>query len=316
MLTALLVYFLGGLWLVAQSKLAVNYAQWNAARVRTDGALMRGWHVASLGVLAVIAGISTLLPIGSTVGLSRILNAGISLIVTIFQAIYLFIISILARLFAGAGQEETAAQLQEQLQVQPAIPPITPPTTIAPASDTPELVIGGLFWILVIVVCCAAVLFFLRERGITIKWQIGKAFWIGFVNWLRGAIAGISRQAKGLQTEFRERLGQKIKMPATPTPKWQFVRVNGLSPREQIRYFYLSVVRRAEEKGVTRQESETPLEYIADLKNAVPEAEKEIEALTEAFLSARYSRQDFDKEESNSIKKTWKTIRTRLKNSA
>ncbi|MDX1413920.1 MAG: DUF4129 domain-containing protein, partial [Candidatus Promineifilaceae bacterium] len=102
--------------------------------------------------------------------------------------------------------------------------------------------------------------------------------------------------------------------PATSKRRrWRFFRIGALSPREQIRYFYLSTVRRAADKGVRRESAETPLEFSEDLKQSWPEVEDEVEDLTDAFLKARYSKQPISDEEVPEIKETWKGVRREIK---
>jgi hypothetical protein len=91
------------------------------------------------------------------------------------------------------------------------------------------------------------------------------------------------------------------------------MRVNALSPREKVYYFYLSTVKRATQQGVTRKESETPLEFVDDLKTNWPDAEQEIEELTDAFLQARYSPKPIEEDIIPSIKKQWKRLKTDLR---
>ncbi|KAA3657245.1 MAG: DUF4129 domain-containing protein, partial [Chloroflexi bacterium] len=92
-----------------------------------------------------------------------------------------------------------------------------------------------------------------------------------------------------------------------------FIRINAWPPREQIRYFYLSIVRRAKEKGIPRDKNETPLEYSQGLKEEFPETERDVDKLTSAFLKAQYSPKIINKEEINPIKKRWKHIRSTLR---
>jgi hypothetical protein len=80
-----------------------------------------------------------------------------------------------------------------------------------------------------------------------------------------------------------------------------------------IRYFYLSTVRRASEQGVSREPGKTPLEYVQQLKTNWPEAENDLDDLTEAFIRARYSSQPIRREETNIVKAHWKRIRARLR---
>ncbi len=77
--------------------------------------------------------------------------------------------------------------------------------------------------------------------------------------------------------------------PAGPdSARRRFLRLNGLSPREQIMYFYLSTVKRAGEQGC-RAAGETPAEYATDLKQHWPDTEMDVDDLTSAFIEARYS---------------------------
>ena len=101
-------------------------------------------------------------------------------------------------------------------------------------------------------------------------------------------------------------------MPKTPTakPPWRFVRLNALSPREKVRYFYLSTLKRAEKGGVPRQESETPSEFANDLRLNWPDTSPEIEDLTEAFLVARYSRQPIAETDIPPIKAKWERLKS------
>ena len=94
---------------------------------------------------------------------------------------------------------------------------------------------------------------------------------------------GTAGRVAGLGAALANRRGSAEEPAGSP---WRFIRLNALSAREQIRYFYLSTVRRAGERGVPRDRSETPSEFAADLKENWPEAEVDIEALTDAFLHA------------------------------
>ncbi|MCZ7673481.1 MAG: DUF4129 domain-containing protein [Chloroflexi bacterium] len=53
-----------------------------------------------------------------------------------------------------------------------------------------------------------------------------------------------------------------------------------------------------------RQESETPLEFAADLKTNWPDAQEEIDELTDAFLQARYSAIEIEETDIPPLKKT------------
>ena len=131
--------------------------------------------------------------------------------------------------------------------------------------------------------------------------------------WLR-----LRRRARVARYTLRERLrGSVAPGNAAPLgPGLRLSRPRPLSPREQIRYYYLSIVHRAGERGVPRAENETPLEYARDLKEQWPEAEPELDELTQAFVEARYSPQPIDRSAVGRVKEEWQRIRERLRSSA
>jgi hypothetical protein len=102
-------------------------------------------------------------------------------------------------------------------------------------------------------------------------------------------------------------------LAASARPPWRFIRVGGLPPREQVRYFYLSVVRRAAGQGVQRQPSQTPGEFVRDLETQWPEAELDVEALTQAFVIARYDATEITTDEAREAKSIWQRVKQALR---
>ena len=73
------------------------------------------------------------------------------------------------------------------------------------------------------------------------------------------------------------------------------------------------MTRRGGERGLPRDVSQTPYEYAASLKDTLPDVDNDVVSLTEAFVSARYSRQDVDEEQANLVKRYWRRIRGALR---
>ena len=158
-----------------------------------------------------------------------------------------------------------------------------------------------------------AVSFFLRERGVRLNTAVLQRFWQQLRHWLQITWKEAGHQVQDWQQAVRTRLQRQPKEDEENQPPWRFIRLNSLSPREQIRYFYLSTVKRATDKGVARQQAETPLEFAQDLKENWPEAEEDVDALTEAFLEARYGRSPIEKEDVNPVKKRWRQVKSSLR---
>jgi len=112
--------------------------------------------------------------------------------------------------------------------------------------------------------------------------------------------------AEGWQSFIARLEGKRTLSP----PGWMSLR--SLDPRRKIYFFYLAMVRRGAEQGVTRNPSQTPSEYAVTLENALPSAAEDIDSITEAFVEARYSRQEVDSSKAESVKAIWGRIRNAL----
>lgn len=315
MLLALLVYFILGLWMISQSRLEMMRARWLADGVDADERIINNWRRSSIAILLLFALVAAFLPIGSTFAAAVVLQAIFGAILFVSQIAFLILTTLLVALLSllglGAPPEETEQLLPAPT---PTAPPAPPP---APVDETTALIAGGFFWVLVAAVALIALIFFLRDRGVTLQVEPLARLLAVVKEWFRRLRSGAARGATTVQSSLRRGLAALRPGGDRSRAPWRFLRVNALPPREQIRYFYLSTVRRAADEGVPREGSETPSEYARDLQAQWPEAEEEIEALTGAFLEARYSPRDYEPDEINPIKEVWKrvrrTIRSRLK---
>jgi len=193
----------------------------------------------------------------------------------------------------------------------PARPPALPP---AEPNQFLAMVFSSLFWAIVIFVTVAAVGFFLRDRGVPINRQMFQRAWQGFWAWIRSLWQDLSIQIDNIRQTARQGRQEKGKPIEKPIlDRRRLVRINALSTRDQLRYFYLSTVRRAGEQGVERQGSETPLEYAQDLKDSWPQTENDVDMLTDAFVKARYSISQIEEAEASAVRRIWKQLKSRLR---
>ena len=304
-LVASLLYFLSGLWLLSQARLSVMKARWLTGRVVKQDPVERNWRRSSFITLLVIAGLAALLPIGSTLGISRILNLLIFSLIFLLNIFVLLVSTLLIGLLSLFGRSpppestgETEAFAPDFSFLGEGVPP----------PDTPSLIAGSIFWLVLILVIIAALIFFVRERGY--RWPSWRQLWRAWRHWLHQLWFGVTTQVARLQ------LGRLQPPQAGQRPlraPWRYFRLNALSPREQIRYFYLSTVRRATERGVSRHHSDTPLEYADDLRQAWPETGADITDLTHSFLAARYSPDPIEAEQATAVKSIWKRIRVAVR---
>ncbi|MBP8950259.1 MAG: DUF4129 domain-containing protein, partial [Candidatus Promineofilum sp.] len=226
-----------------------------------------------------------------------------------------FLFAAILRLFINNTAETTPLPTPQPM---PTMAPPTPPPATPPPDPTFAFVVSSAFWALLIALAIGALLFFLRERGYRLELEQVRRTWGTVGKQVRSRWLRLRRRVRVAGYTLRQRL----RSPAPPadtapgSPTRGRRRPGPLSPREQIRYYYLSIVRRAAERGVPRADSETPLEYIHDLKQQWPEAEAELDELTRAFVEARYSPQPIDKRAVARAKEEWKRVRERLRRSA
>ena len=125
--------------------------------------------------------------------------------------------------------------------------------------------------------------------------------------WIRHAQVCRTRLVEGWQNVIARLEGKRI----LPRPGW--ISLRSLDPRRQIYFFYLAMIRRGGEQGLTRNPSQTPSEYAVRLKSALPSASEDIDLITDAFIQARYSHREVDPGQAESVKAIWGRIRSALK---
>ena len=323
MIAAVLLYFLSGLALLSEAHLETLNARWLYDGVKKAPYIERKWHQFGILFLLIVGVVASFMPLGSTFLIARILERILLAITAVFSLIsYLLILlysMFLTFLMAGPEVTPEATPVSTPLPT-PAPQPTPVPTVPPPVNDTPALLFSSFFWTLLIVGLGAAFLYFIRGRGVQINGRILLTTFLTslrhfFVDLFGNVAEQIDDLGGAIQARLRSDKEEKDDDDKGKRP-FRFFRLNALSPEEQVRYFYLSTVKRAKDKGVERDNNETPLEFMADLKESWPEAEEEIDSLTDAFLKARYSPKPIEKEELNPIKATWKKAKSQLRKRA
>jgi hypothetical protein len=230
-------------------------------------------------------------------------------ILQLFLLLLTFLISLPLRLFGFTPRfMNNAAPPPELTMPRPAIVPLT-------SSAVWELIRSILLWGSLAGIIVYAFIHFVRQHE-NILAALRKA---RITNWLILAWQWLYRNVdqtraslshalvKGWQNIVERLEGKQI----LPRPGWMSLRA--LDPRRQIYFFYLAMIRRADEQGLTRNPSQTPVEYAVRLGNALPSASEDIDSITDAFVQARYSRREVDSGQVKSVKAIWGRIRSALK---
>ena len=310
MLTSLLIYFLCGFLLLSQGRLAVLEIRWLADGVKLKTPIGRHWHRQTLFLLLAIGLIAAFLPIGSTLPFVRILNLILYGIMTVITSI-IFIISIIIAWLLSFFLPREANLEPTTAPTMPLAPP--PQLPLAETNDTLQFLFSSAFWAVAIIISLVAFSFFLQDRGVKLNSTSLQRVWLTIKLWWAQLRLGVRDQIQDIQGGLQSLFQRDDTTEEEKPPPWRFMRVNALSPREKVYYFYLSTVKRANQRGVARKESETPLEFVDDLKTNWPDAEEEIEELTDAFLQARYSPKPIEEDIIPPIKKQWKRLKADLR---
>ena len=311
MVVALLAYAVIGFWLLSQGRLAVMNEHWMIFGMRARAATGLRWQRSSLRLLLAVMVVAAFLPWGSTMPITDILNTLLTGAFIVMQVMHALVVLALAGLYALFGFD-LSANLDPDTMKFPEMFRGTFQSGVELGS-VDGLLTGSLFWLAVGIPAIAAVYFFLRDRDYMPDGAGLGRLWRLFVEWLLALLRGVANEVEDIRIAIQTVLGIDPNVKLSKVAPWRFIRVNALPPREQVRYFYLSALRHASRRGVERRRHRTPLEYVDDLSARWPGARDDTRALTDAFLKARYTREDIADAEAGAARTIWKRLRAALK---
>jgi hypothetical protein len=305
-LIALVCYFLAGLLLMSQARLAMLRGRWYNQDIRVMPQVLRRWQVNGLFALLLVAGLAALLPIGSTGWLATILEAVVAFLVRVAYFVMMLIMALIALLlyplrylFNSQGEEAPAG-----------MPPMQVPTQAEVVNRLPDWLSGAAVWVIVALIVGYFLMNYLSAHGLLQGRWAEMLLRLRF--WLRSRWARLGTSAGGAMARVRERL-RPMRVAPRPVAGVRFVRVGALPPRERVRYFYLKMVGRAADRGLVRPPHATPLEFAADLEAEWPDADTDLHELTEAFLAARYDRRNILVTEAKEVQGIWRRVMRALR---
>lgn len=298
----LLCYFLAGLLLLSDARLAVLRGQWYNEDVEIAPGVMRHWHMTSFLMMLAVAGVALLLPLGSTRGLGQALEWVIALSMRIAM-ILLFLLSLLIslllyplRFLLQPGGSESIGALSR--------PTFDLPTQTEAANRLPDWLGGVVLWGMVLLVGGYLLVVYLRTHGRL--HGFGDSWLFRLHLWWRGRRSRFEQTARQQVAALRARRGRSRRDGVPPAIR--LGRLGARLPREQVRRLYLEAVRRAGERGLQRPPHRTPLEFGEDLDANWPDAEPDVQVLTRAFMDARYTARDIAPVEAQRAQSAWQRL--------
>jgi hypothetical protein len=277
-------------------------AQWQIEEVTAAESISRNWPVYVLGLIGIAGLLALLLPLGGTFWLAQILTGIIQFIYFIIYLILGFFLSMLMGLLPG-GAEETPPPRSAPLN-RPPLEQAAPPADVAPWLG------GTLFWVLMALLLGYAAYIYLSGKGVHFGWlqqwwQRVYASWLllwqSYHQWRRAtAVAADTSEQKEDEESSRRR-------------PFSWLRLRGMDPDQQVRYFYLSMLKQGVEHGIGRRPGETPTRYAPRLEGAIADEEKPVTVLTENFVQVHFAERPIQEESIPYLKALWQRIRKALR---
>jgi multisubunit Na+/H+ antiporter MnhC subunit len=302
-----IAYFFFALVAVALARVEEVSRLPNSTRVPFSGFWI-GSTVAAVAVLVVLGMSVALFLTGG--GLDRVLR-WLSPVLQVVQAVVVGVGVLLVMVlewFLGLFSldlTELGGQLREALARLGQLP--EPPPQMPPPEGEPQawLIITKALQILITVVIPVAivsVILFLTWR----RMRQGSGEERSEES--RESLLSIGAVANSLQSMLQDslqRLGELAGLVRRFGPGARFLAA------VSIRRIYSNMVRMATEAGYPREETQTPYEYLAVLRQAFPESEAEVTIITEAYVNAHYGQVPDSHEEIQRIRDCWERARAR-----
>ena len=316
-----LLYFIFGLALLSLSRLMSLQTHWNRLRIPISSRnLTRQWGVYSLCFLFILAVFVSLLPAGDSLGFVSVLRTLFGFLLEIIVFLSQLLLAIILVLFSLPFLLLGKAPLVTDGATPPPFPVLPPAGTQVPTTTnaTWELIRSILLWGSLIAIILFALIQFVRQHG-------GLAAAVRnsrVANWLVLAWQWLYRNADTTRATLARAIadgwqGLVARLGGTKIlPPSSWINLRSLDPRRQVYFFYLAVIRRGAEQGLARRPSQSPSEYGAQLEKSLPSATEDIDAITAAFMEARYSRREVEAEKANLVKAIWGRIRLAFQDKA
>lgn len=319
----LMVYFFLGLVFLSLTQYSLMRALWLMDKMPISRQVARRWLVYSAMLIGALALVSIVLPTSYSIGFLAVLNYLLYMMTALtgfLASVLMFPIFLLINLIMSLFRVENA----ESPPVEPPQPPSLPPPAVEGAAAVPwlELLQSIAFWVVFLAVIGFALYFYLHDN----EWALRAvrrvrlfAILANFWNSLRQRAAQANRELTAAVEDGWKRLRARIARSGE-RQNWQWVNLRKLTPRQQVIFYYLALLRRSGEHGLARQPSQTPYEYARTLAQALqdvsgsargeeaPEFEQDISTLTDEFLEARYSQHEIEQQDAATARSLWQRI--------
>ena len=314
-----LIYFMLGLALFSLTQFMDLQARWGLNHVPVSGDLAGRWAQYSLVFLGVLALVVSLLPTNYSMGFLYVLGYGLSIILQvllfILQLVFALFVLFINSVFTLFNREPP---LEEVPMPEPEGPEFLqmPETQAIDPSAAPlwmEYFRQAFFWIVLLSIVIFAVRQILLQNEELVAELSRFRLFALLADWWKRLREFFVRARTGVR-EVVQAGAARLRQRRSPRQLLEgWINLRRLDPRNKIYFYYQAFLRRSGESGLPRSLSQTPSEFAQGLDNALPEAEPDIDALTGAFIEARYTRQEIQPQKASLAQSTWERLRKALR---
>lgn len=318
-LVGLLLFFSFGFILLSQTQFSLLRGKWLMEKAWIPDDIGKTWLVYGLIFFVGLGIISVSLPTGYSLGLLDTIKYLVYFITQLLYLLYGLVLFIVAWLFRPLLQSMPNSGEQElnkiiPTSVPPPLPEINPVDPAGSALPWAAVVSSILLWGLLIAVLLYALFYAIRKHSdlwesisrISI-WEWVKKL-LGF---LFQAFGDLGRKANVVY-EAAVRRFKIASIPVKLGSKQFSIFPRKLAPGEKVRYYFLALLRKCEDRGIPRLSHQTPYQYINFLNERVDSLEPELHELTEMFIEARYSKHLISTDQSSSARSLWRRLTRKL----
>ncbi|HUE75590.1 MAG TPA: DUF4129 domain-containing protein, partial [Chloroflexota bacterium] len=305
------IYWVLVLLLLGEAQYVRRRTLWRLDDVPQSETVGTRWVQALVAVVVFAVIVASIMPTDIWLGFSDVLDVlywGFSTVLTYLMAVVFllfWLITLPLRLLMSDSTGE-----------RPSVSPPPLPDAVAPTGDNTLLEILRL---IIFVAFAGSVLIFAvrtawRERTRFRFWPIIASF-ISLVARMLRALLGLGGFLRRAAVQIILAIPLVRSRPATTSGRWSGLRslVAGRDPRSTVEMFYFLAAERAARLGSRREPHITALEYARQIRRDLPEADPEIEVLTDVFVSARFSLKPVGKAEVSLARRAWEDFRRRLR---
>ena len=291
MTSALLVYFVLGLWLVSRARNAAMNEWWMVPDAVKDHRVEARWSRYALGLLLVAGLLVSMLPAGTSIPLLEWLT-------TLWRGLVWLVVTPLGWLmewFSSLLSSSGPTNFSPELAADAVSSGLLPQSLPDRAAPSEPLQVSQLVPALLFVVVAAALLYMLHDRRLGLKHllvTLGSKIWQWLKKLLRrdsqlhsedepsGSVHGKMSRLERLENLLRDRKRKADR-----------------STRGQLLTTYVELVALSKEQGGHRQPGDTPNELQPMLSTLWPDNSDDVASLTTSFNRARYTNQDVTPDE-------------------